>query len=108
MSEVENTVTEVKAPVAKIDAAAEKAYAEAATTAAPTTLRPHAGASFHDHEGHAGIIHAGRPAVDRAAPGALPDRRAIRPILAQKPASSSRISSITATAPAASRSRSRG
>ncbi|RNJ62395.1 MAG: phasin family protein [Porphyrobacter sp. IPPAS B-1204] len=34
MSEVENTVTEVKAPVAKIDAAAEKAYAEAATTAA--------------------------------------------------------------------------
>ena len=31
MSEVGNTVTEVKAPVAKIDAAAEKAYAEAAT-----------------------------------------------------------------------------
>ncbi len=29
MSEVENTATEVKAPVAKIDAAAEKAYAEA-------------------------------------------------------------------------------
>jgi phasin family protein len=34
MSEVENTVTEVKAPVAKIDAAAEKAYAEAAATVA--------------------------------------------------------------------------
>jgi phasin family protein len=35
MSEVENTVTEVKAPVAKIDAAAEKAYAEAAAPVAP-------------------------------------------------------------------------
>jgi phasin family protein len=33
MSEVENTATEVKAPVAKIDAAAEKAYAEASAKA---------------------------------------------------------------------------
>lgn len=36
MSEVENTAAEVKAPVAKIDAAAEKAYAEASAKAVET------------------------------------------------------------------------